>query len=242
MDDQTLQHPSGGLGQYTVRMENLVLGKRYYVRAYAKNAAGVGFSEEVLDFVTEAPSGTSVGIELSCDPLEGGTVSGGGTYEVGTQCTVTAVANAGYTFINWTENGNQVSSEAQYTFMVTTGRSLVANFTNQSYLITAEVTPDNSGTVTGAGGYNYGEECTLTATANNGYDFVKWTKGGTTVSTDATYSFAVAATATYVAHFQVKSYTVSVSANPTNGGTVTGGGTINYGHGTCHPGRRLCLH
>ena len=229
MDDEIMQHASGGSGQYTIRMENLELGKKYYVRAYAKNAAGIGMSETLLDFVTEAPQGMPVEIELSCDPEEGGSVSGGGTYEIGTQCTVTAVANAGYTFVNWTENGSQVSSDAQYTFTVSTGRSLVATFTRQAYVITAQVDPEDSGTVTGAGGYNYGEECTLTATANTGYDFVKWTKGNTTVSTDPAYTFTVTTTATYVAHFQIKSYTVSVSANPTNGGTVTGGGTINYG-------------
>ena len=229
LDDETLQHALGGLGQYTIKMENLALGKRYYVKAYAKNATGVGYSEEVLDFVTEAPQGTSVEIELSSNPEEGGTVSGGGTYEIGTRCTVTAAPNAGYTFVNWTKNGTQVSSDAHYTFDVTTGRSLVANFTKQAYVITAQVDPEDSGTVTGAGGYNYGEECTLTAAPKTGYDFEKWTKESTTVSTDPTYTFTVSASATYVAHFKVKSYTIGVSANPTNGGTVTGGGTYNYG-------------
>jgi len=230
LDDETKQHASGGLGQYTLRMEELAMGKRYYVRAYAKNAANkLGYSEEVLDFVTEAPAGQPVEIELSCDPEQGGTMTGGGTYEVGTQCTVTATANTGYTFVNWTENGTQVSSEASYTFAVMTSRSLVAHFTKQAYVITAEVDPEDSGTVTGAGGYDYGEQCTLTATPKTGYDFQKWTKGSTTVSTEAEYSFAVNASATYVAHFKVKSYTVTVTAHPSNGGTVSGGGTVNFG-------------
>lgn len=228
MDDATLQHASGGLGQYTIRMENLALGKKYYVRAYAKNAVGVGLGEE-MEFETPAPPGMPVSIVLSCDPEEGGSVSGGGTYPVGSQCTVTAVANAGYTFVNWTENGSQVSTDAIYTFDVTRECHLVANFTTQAYVITAEVTPENSGTVTGAGGYNHGEECTLTATAKTGYEFVKWTKNGTTVSTNATFTFTVTTAATYVAHFQAKSYTVTVSAQPSNGGSVTGGGTFNYG-------------
>ena len=228
LDDEVLTHSDGGLGIYILRMENLDMGRKYYVRSYAKNATGVGYGE-VLDFETSAMSGTSVDIELSCNPEEGGSVSGGGTFEVGTQCTVTAVANQGYTFVNWSENGNQVSSEATYTFVVSTARSLVANYTMQAYVITAEVDPDDSGTVTGAGGYNYGEECTLVAKANTGYDFVKWTKGGTTVSTDSKITFQVTASATYTAHFQIKSYTVSVMANPSEGGTVSGSGTFNYG-------------
>ncbi len=228
LDDEILAYASAGLGQYSCRINNLALGKKYYVKAYAKNASGIGFGEE-LEFETAAPPGMPVSIELSCDPEEGGSVSGGGIHTVGSQCTVTAVANSGYTFVNWTENGSQVSTEATYTFNVTRECHLVANFTTQAYIITAEVTPDNSGTVTGAGGYNYGEECTLTANAKPGYEFVKWTKNGTNVSTDASFTFTVNASATYVAHFQTKSYTVTVSAQPSNGGTVTGGGTFNYG-------------
>ena len=228
LDDEILQHAQGGLGQYTIRMEELALGKKYYVRAYARNATGVGLSEE-SEFETPAPPGMPVNIELACNPEDGGSVSGGGTYPVGTQCTVMATANAGYTFVNWTENGNQVSTDATYTFIVTRECHLVANFTTQAYVITAEVTPENSGTVTGAGGYSNGEQCALTATAKPGYEFVKWTKNGTSVSTNASFTFTVTASATYVAHFQTKSYTVTVTAQPSNGGAVTGGGTYNYG-------------
>ena len=230
-DDSTKLYtgPVEESGEYAVRMEHLDLGKKYYVRAFAKNAADKTGLSEVMEFQTEAPAGQPVEIELSCNPEQGGTVTGGGTYEIGTQCTATAEANAGYTFINWTENGNQVSSDATYTFPVTISRNLVANFTKQAYVITVEVTPENGGTVTGAGGYDYGEECTLTATPNTGYDFQKWTKGGTTVSTNASFTFPVTETATYKAHFKIKSYTIGVSANPENGGTVEGGGSYDHG-------------
>ena len=62
------------------------------------------------------------------NPAEGGAVSGAGTYEEGAECTLTATASAGYNFVNWTENGVEVSTDAQYTFTVTGNRSLVANF------------------------------------------------------------------------------------------------------------------
>ena len=231
-DDSTRRY-DGSVGvfeEYLVRMEHLELGTPYFVRAFAKNAAGkIGWSEEWLYFETSAPAGSFVNIGVSSNPDEGGTANGGGTYEVGTQCTVTAVAYQGYTFVNWTENDAQVSSDTVYTFPVTTSRSLVANFTRQAYVIFAEVDPENSGTVTGAHGYNYGEECVLTATPNTGYDFVKWTKGGATVSTDPECRFTVTETATYKAHFRIKSYTVEVLPQPSNGGTVEGEGTYNHG-------------
>ena len=45
---------------------------------------------------------------------------------------VTATANNNYTFDNWTENGNVVSTNTNYTFTVTGNRTLVANFTMQT--------------------------------------------------------------------------------------------------------------
>ena len=58
-----------------------------------------------------------------------GTVSGGGTYGVGDVCRLKATANENYTFLNWTkENGEIITSEAEYDFIVSENRNLVANF------------------------------------------------------------------------------------------------------------------
>ena len=67
-------------------------------------------------------------ISATAEPEEGGTVIGAGTYEIGTTCTLTATANDGYSFVNWTENDEVVSVENSYSFTVTGDRDLVANF------------------------------------------------------------------------------------------------------------------
>ena len=174
-------------------------------------------------------SPNSYDIVVSASPLDGGTVSGGGSYEFGTTATVTATANTGYNFVNWTENGTQVSANASYSFTVSGDRTLVANFSTQSYVITASADPEAGGVITGSGGYDYGETCTLTATANTGYNFTRWTMNGSQVSTNLTYSFTVTQSATYVAHFSPNSYNIIVSANPSDGGTVSGDGSYEYG-------------
>ena len=171
-------------------------------------------------------------VTVSANPTNGGNVTGGGTYQQGQSCTVTATANTGYNFTNWTENGNVVSTQANYTFTVNSNRTLVANFTPQQYTITATADPVNGGNVTGGGTFNYGNSCTLNATPAAGYTFVNWTKNGTQVSTNATYTFTVTESAAYVAHFQLQTFTVNVTADPAEGGTVAGGGTFNYGE-TC---------
>jgi hypothetical protein len=66
--------------------------------------------------------------EISLTATIGGIVSGSGTYQAGTQHTVTASANSGYTFINWIENGQVVSQAANYSFTVTDNRTLIAVF------------------------------------------------------------------------------------------------------------------
>ena len=67
-------------------------------------------------------------------PSYGGAASGGGVYSMTrvqsvSQQAVTATPNSGYSFINWTENGIEVSSSNSYVFALTTNRALVANFT-----------------------------------------------------------------------------------------------------------------
>ena len=168
-------------------------------------------------------------ITATCDPSEAGTIIGGGEYNYGESCTLTATANEGHTFINWTENGAQVSSQAEYTFTVAGDRVLVAHFTTQAYIITAIADPEEGGIVTGSNGYNFDDMCTLTATANPGYTFVNWTKDGEEVTTEPEYSLEVTESATYVAHFSINTYTISAMADPEEGGTVTGAGDYVYG-------------
>ncbi len=67
-------------------------------------------------------------VSLSANPTAGGTVTGGGTYYYGTSCMVTATANSGYAFVNWTEGTNVVSTSPTYTFTVDDNHDLVANF------------------------------------------------------------------------------------------------------------------
>lgn len=80
-------------------------------------------------------------IAVSASPSEGGTVSGGGEVEKNTSVTVTATANSAYSFVKWTENGEQVSTDASYTFTATGNRTLVAVFEPEQVIYTVTVQP-----------------------------------------------------------------------------------------------------
>ena len=114
-----------GTGNYTVNMTGLTPNTTYYVKAYAINSQGTAYGEEVNFKTAQIVNYT---VSVSANPSNGGTVSGGGTYQQGQSCTVHATAATGYTFQRWTENGSQVSTNANYTFTVTVNRSLVAHF------------------------------------------------------------------------------------------------------------------
>lgn len=58
-------------------------------------------------------------ITLQASPAEGGTVSGAGQYDMGSEATITAEANKGYHFVKWQDyEGNTVSKDAKYRFTV----------------------------------------------------------------------------------------------------------------------------
>ena len=67
-------------------------------------------------------------VTVAANPVEGGTVTGGGIVEADESCTVMANANEGYAFAKWTWNGIIVSTDAEYTFYVPSDMDLVAHF------------------------------------------------------------------------------------------------------------------
>nr|WP_321485231.1 choice-of-anchor D domain-containing protein [uncultured Draconibacterium sp.] len=168
-------------------------------------------------------------ITTTVNPSEGGTATGDGNYELGKTCNLTAIPESGYVFLSWTENGTQVATNASYSFTVTSDRTLIANFEAKTFNISASSSPSNGGSVSGAGSYNYGGTANLTATAAEGYDFVDWTEDGTTVSTNANYVFTVTSDRTLIANFEAKTFNISASSSPSNGGGVSGAGSYNNG-------------
>jgi uncharacterized repeat protein (TIGR02543 family) len=73
-------------------------------------------------------------VVLTANPQNGGTVSGSGIYDHGSNVSVKAIpktiTGSIFQFSNWTENGNVVSSDSNYSFIIAENRDLVANFLN----------------------------------------------------------------------------------------------------------------
>jgi len=70
-------------------------------------------------------------VNTSSSPAAGGSTSGGGAVACGSNVTVCATTNAGYGFVNWTDqSSNVLSTAACFSFTANTSTNLVANFSH----------------------------------------------------------------------------------------------------------------
>jgi len=171
-------------------------------------------------------------LTMTADPSEGGTatdMTGEGPYYMeGEVVDVSVTPATGYEFVNWTAPTGTFAdaNSATTTFTVPAKDvTVTANFELIDYNVSLSVDPVNSGTTTGSGIYNMGDPVTLTATPEDGYTFVNWTDdddGDSIVSTNTTYNFTMpASNVNYTANFEISRYTLSMSEDPTAGGTAT---------------------
>lgn len=76
-------------------------------------------------------------ISVTASPTAGGSITGGGSYKGGSSCTIIATPNAGYIFDGWYESGTKISSDASYTFTVSSNRTITGIFLYEQFAILA---------------------------------------------------------------------------------------------------------
>ena len=135
-----------------------------------------------------------------------GIASGNGWYANGETVTLKVTPSMGYSFSKWTTDkaGNtSVGTESTYTFTLGADSpdAYYAWLDEVKYTVTCESVEGGTGKANEEQ-YVYGQNATVTATANDDYEFVGWKDSyGTTVGTDATYSFTVIGDATLKPEF-----------------------------------------
>jgi hypothetical protein len=172
-------------------------------------------------------------VTTQASPANAGSVTGGGAFSAGTSVTVTAAANSGYTFTNWTQNGIVQSMSPNYTFSAAANRTLVANFTAipATYSVATQVNLAKAGNVTGGGSFTAGTSVTVTATANSGYTFTNWTQNGIVQSAALNYTFTLATNCALVANFTANTVTCTVTSSAGQNGTVSPNGPQTVAQG-----------
>lgn len=234
--DKTAKKANANISTVTISSpKKLVVAGTVYLRMYFTITNG-GTSKYIqpfeLSLTGDVATATQYTINTNMLPDNVGTVSGSGSYYENQDVFLSATPNAGYSFVKWTTGGNDVSSDASYSFKAgAADATYTANFISSStYTITGAIADGQSsyGSITNAGtnNVNQGDNITLVATPNEGYLFVNWTKDGEAYSTDASITVTPTADATYVANFK-KLYKVSYNLE-SYAGTITGKVLCNY--------------
>lgn len=142
-----------------------------------------------------------------------------------TTVTIKAIPNTGYKFVNWIGGYSGTSSTISIPVASYAGKVFQANFTIQTYTITfknADGTQLQSLTVKHGETPTYtGSTPTKAADAQYTYTFDGWDPEIVAATKDAVY------TATYTS--KVRKYTITVKSADADQGSVSGGGTYNYG-------------
>ena len=236
-------YPTQLTKEFTIPMD-LGTGICDFAWDYADNVYAVSYTKEKLvayatphdaDKVVSTPAMSKYGFTLtekytvtaSANDATMGTVSGAGVYVKGAKATLTATANEGYEFVNWTINGETITTNPT-TITVNSDVNAVANFALIQHTVTATVNDPAMGSVEGAGVYTYGASATLTAIANEGYEFVGWTVGENTL-TDNPLTLTVTSDVAVVATFKAIEHTVTATVNDPAMGSVEGAGVYTYG-------------
>lgn len=162
-------------------------------------------------------------------PAGAGVVKGQGEYDYGTDYTLTLEPAEGYELKEW-RDGIVLENEITNTLsgFVYGNVNVECVLQLRHYTINTAVNDEKMGSVSGAGSYEHGSTVTLTAKANNGYQFTGWSNG----STDNPLVFTAKEDVSVTANFElipIKEYTLTVVASPAEGGQVIGSGTYKEG-------------
>ena len=105
-----------------------------------------------------------------------------------------------YTFEGWYYQGEKWSFVG---YVVTENMVLEARWKIDQYQLVLNKNIDNAGIVTGEGLIDYGEEVTINAQVNQGYEFLGWFDGNTELTKNTSYTFNMPATnVTYEARYE----------------------------------------
>ncbi|MBP3192980.1 InlB B-repeat-containing protein [Natronogracilivirga saccharolytica] len=121
-----------GMGEFSSTIDDLQSDTRYYARAFAGNSIGTAYGDRIsFSTLKEPPEPGTYSLNLTVSPSGSGSVSGAGEYEEGTTVTISATANSGYSFVNWSGDTDHVADENVASTTVTmpaSDISLTANF------------------------------------------------------------------------------------------------------------------
>ena len=193
-------------------------------------AVGTKVLKEIKDIIDDhkkpKPHGDhKIEIIATAQPEVGGVVTGGGIHYEGTVATLEAVANPGYRFVCWKENGVEVSTSPLKTMTITDLTPEVVKMTavfEKKVEVTAVAEADGVQADFSTGctaspvtqSVARGDQAMVTASEGPDYAFVGWFEDGIEVSPERTYIFKAEVDRHLVARFRKADKTILVNTDP----------------------------
>jgi uncharacterized repeat protein (TIGR02543 family) len=140
-------------------------------------------------------------LTTNASPPEGGSISPVQPYyTAGQTVTITATANSGYTFDQW--SGAATGSGITTTLTMDSNKAVTATFVGlvPTYTLTTNASPPEGGSISPVQPYyTAGQTVTITATANSGYTFTNWS--GSSTDTDPSITLTMDSNKSVTANF-----------------------------------------
>ena len=159
----------------------------------------------------------------------GGSVIGGGNYEFGETINIFATPLEGYRFVEWTGDGLADPNAFGTTVTITASQTITATFASSNHDLLLRENIEGAGTLTGSGNYPYGSDVNVTATASSGYVFKNWNGVGIADENATATTISLTSDLNVTAYFEILTFPLNLSAEPSLGGTVVGNGSYNLG-------------
>lgn len=160
-----LNQMAGKLKQYT--------GNRFKIAVHAAYPQcltwGAGSN---IDIIYTEPTAT---VTVQANPSSGGTVTGGGTYTVGTQRQISAQVNSGWAFAGWHDG---VTNNPRTIVVGASAATYTANF-GPATTLTLQANPASGGSMIGGGIRPAGLPLSIIAQPTMGWRFLNWSDGST---------------------------------------------------------------
>ena len=158
-------------------------------------------------------------VTLDVNDATMGTVEGGGKIVVGENTTVKAIPQLGHSFVYWLNGTEVVSTDAEYTFAVTSDVTLTAVFqAEENKTLTLSVNDFDmghiilpSGITLGENSVAYGQTVTLKAVPAKRHHFVRWSDD----NTETPRTIIITSDTTLTAEFAFDGYQVALSVDET---------------------------
>jgi len=207
----------------TWTMDSIVLpspSANYQIAFEATDEYGYGV---LLDDITIKGTPIMKTVTVTVNNAQYGSVIGGGNYAMGTDATLTALPNEGCEFVCW----NNFETSPTISLAVFDDTTITATFTpigQPMHILMVETQDGAMGTTEGTGVYAENTDITVSATANENYQFKQWSDG----VTDNPRTMQIISDSTIMAMFVPDTFMITAMSNDDVMGVVDGGGRYAY--------------